>query len=139
MDPAQHGTGILSRSDNAFLLAFMRCGGRLSQNDQDRLSELHRRVGGRELPTWLPWERNPPNGGDDPMSDTTPKPELKLIPTIEIDPFDPASFRLSPADTGSAVAERLLIACRFANRNKAEFFRVHRDEAYTCRRGLAGA
>ena len=54
-----NGTGILSRSDNAFLLAFVRCGGRLSQNNQDRLSELHRRVGGRDLPAWLPWERNP--------------------------------------------------------------------------------
>jgi hypothetical protein len=69
------------------------------------------------------------------MSDTNPKPELKLIPSIEVDPYDPEAIRLSPADQETA-GEKLLISVPCRKPNKAEFFRVHADPAYTCDTGL---
>jgi hypothetical protein len=62
---------------------------------------------------------------------TTTKSELKLIPTIEIDPFDPEAIRLSPADQQVA-GEKLLVSVPVRKPNKAEFFRVSADPAFTC-------
>ena len=63
------------------------------------------------------------------MSET--KVDLKLIPSIEIDPFDPEAIRLSPADQQTA-GEKLLVNVPVRKPNKAEFFRVNADPAFTC-------
>ena len=63
------------------------------------------------------------------MADTS-KPELRVIP--KADPFDPASFQLSPDDmAGPAVAEQALINVPVRKPLKAEFFRVTRTTSYT--------
>ena len=59
------------------------------------------------------------------------KPDLKVIPTIEVDPFDPEAIRLSPADQQVA-GEKLLVSVPVRKPNKAEFFRVNADPAFTC-------
>ena len=65
------------------------------------------------------------------MPDNPTKPELKLLPTMEVDPFDPEAIRLSTGDQ-QAAGEKLLVNIPVRKPNPAEFFRVNADPAYTC-------
>src|SRR5262245_43780012 len=64
------------------------------------------------------------------MTDNPAKPELKLIPNLETDPFDPQRLRLSAADMQApATEEKLTVEVRKPNRT--DFNRVHPSSDYT--------